>query len=75
MAAEEQSDKTASDMEVHVKQMCVTAFPPMEKIPPTDIHRCFLDVYRDQTVDVSTVKQWVVDFSSGNSSMKEKILL
>ena len=28
---------------------------------------CLLNVYGDQTVDVSTVRQWVVHFSSGDS--------
>ena len=75
MAAEWQSDKMVLDMEVYVKQMCITELIPVEKIPPTDIHRCLLDVYKDQTVDVSSMKQWVVHFSSGNSSVKEKVLL
>ena len=34
---------------------------------PIDIHGHLLNICRDQTVDVSTVKQWVVYFSSGNS--------
>jgi len=31
-----------------------------------------LNIYGDPAVDVSTVKQWVVHFSSGNSNMKDK---
>ena len=38
MAAEGQSDKIASDMEVWMKQRCVTEFYHAEKITPTDIH-------------------------------------
>ena len=38
MAAEGQSDKMASDMEVCVKQMGVTEFLYEEKTAPTDIH-------------------------------------
>ena len=37
-----------------------------KKMTHTDIHR-LLNIYGDQTVDVSTVRQWVVHFSSGNS--------
>jgi allantoicase len=45
-----------SDMEVRMKQRCVTEFLPAEKIAPNDIHRRLLNVYEDQTVDVSTVR-------------------
>jgi hypothetical protein len=47
MAAEGQSDK-----KVRLKQRCVIKFLHAEKIAPNDIHRCLLDVYGDQTVDV-----------------------
>jgi len=50
-------------MEVCVKQRCITEFLHKEKIAPTDIH----DICRDQTVDISTVRWWVVRFRSGNS--------
>jgi len=72
MAAEGQSDKIASDMELCMKQRCVTEFLYAEKIAPTDIHWCLLNIYGDQTVDVSTARQWVVRFSSGNNDMKGK---
>ena len=65
MTAEQQSDKMASEMEVRMKQRCITEFLHVEKIAPSDIHRCLLNVYGDQTVDVSTVRQWVARFSSG----------
>ena len=39
---------------------------------PSDIHRCLLNIYRDQTVDVSTVREWVACFSSGNNDVKGK---
>ena len=57
----------ASDVELHMKQRCRTGFVHAEKMAPVDIHWCLLHVYGDQTVDVSTVKQWVVHFSSGDS--------
>ena len=71
MKAEGQSDKMASDMEVRMKQRCVTEFLHPEKIAPNDIHRRLLNVYGDQTLDVSTVRQWVALFSSGNSDVKD----
>ena len=52
MAAEGQSDTMVSDMEVQMKQRCVTELLHAEKI---DIHRCLLNDYGDQPVDVSTV--------------------
>jgi len=72
MTAEGQSDRMASDMEVRMKQRCVTEFLHAEKIAPNDNHRRFLDVYGDQTVDVSTVRRWVARFSSGVSDVKDK---
>ena len=68
MAAEGQSDKMASDMGVLMKQRYVIEFLFMEKMAPTDIHQCLLDVYRDQTMDVSTMRQWVMYFSSGTAT-------
>ena len=72
MTTEGQSDKMASDMEVRMKQKCVIEFLHVGKIAPNDIHRHLLNVYGDQTVDVSTVRQWVARFSSGDSDMKDK---
>ena len=57
MAAEGQSDKMVSDMEVHMKQRCVTEFLHAEKMAPTHIHQHLLNIYGDQTVDASTVRQ------------------
>ena len=56
MAAEGQCDKIMSDMEVCMKQRCVSPFLHMEKMAPTDIHRFFLNISGGQRVDVSTVK-------------------
>ena len=55
MTAEGQSDKMASDTEMHMKQRCVIEFLHAEKIAPNDI-QCLLNVYGAQTVDVSTVR-------------------
>ena len=55
-----------------MKQRCVIEFLHAEKIAPNDIHRCLLNIYGDQTVDVNTVRWWVAHFSSGDSDMKDK---
>ena len=67
MAAEGHSDTMVSDMEVHMKQRCAIEFLRVEKNAPSDIHQYLLNVYEDQTADVSTVRWWVINFSSGNS--------
>jgi hypothetical protein len=51
VAAAEQSIKIASDIEVLTKQRCVIEFLTAEQIAPTDIHRRFLKVYGDDTVE------------------------
>jgi len=38
MAAEWQSDRKVSDMEVCMKKRCVTEFLHVEEVSPTDIH-------------------------------------
>lgn len=72
MAAEGQSKTVASDMEACIKQRCGTEFIYAEKMAPTDIHRQWLSISGDRTVDVSTVRLWVVYCSSSNSDMKDK---
>jgi len=72
MTAEGQSDRVVSVMEVHMEQRGVTEFLHAEKTAPTDIHWWLLNVDGDQTVDVSTVRWWVVLFSSGDSDTKDK---
>ena len=72
MAAEGQSDTMVCDMEVHMKKRCITEFLHAEKMAPTDIHQCLLNVYRDQIVDVSTVRQWMVHFRSDGGDKKYK---
>ena len=52
------SDKMASDMEMGMKQRYVTEFFHLEKMVPTDIHWCLLNVNGDQTVDMTIVKWW-----------------
>ena len=56
MTAEEKFDTIVYDMEVHLIQMCITEFPYMFEIAPTHIHRCLLNIYRDLTVNVSTLR-------------------
>ena len=66
------SAKMVSEMEVHMKKRCVIEFLHAENIAPNDILRRLLEVFRDQTVDVSTVRGWVVRFSSGDNVFKDK---
>jgi len=72
MAAEEQSDRKVSHLETCIKQRCATEFLCAENIPPTDIYQHLLNIYGDQTVDVSTVRQWVECFSRDDSNAKDK---
>ena len=67
-----QSDRIVSDMEVQVKKRCVVEFLHVEKVAPTDIHCLLLNVYGDQSVDVNTVRQWVVCYSNGDSDVNDK---
>ena len=53
-AAEGQTDRMVSDMEVHMKQSFATDFLHMEKRGPSGVHQCLLNIYGDQRVDVST---------------------
>ena len=70
MAAEGQSDRMVSDVEMRMKQRCGIEFLHEEKMAPTDVDRQLLNVYGDQTADVGTVRQWVVCFSSGESKIQ-----
>ena len=70
MAAEGQSVKMASGMEVHTSQRCGTVPLCAEKAAPIGIHKHVLNAYGDQTADVSTVRWGVVHFSSGGSDVK-----
>ena len=63
VAAEGQADKMVCNMDVYMKQRCEIEFSPEEKIALIDIHWCLPNICGDQTVDVSTVRQWVVHFS------------
>lgn len=49
---------------VQKKQRGVIEYLTAEQIAPNDIHRYLLKVYGDNTVDVSTVRPWVVRFKS-----------
>ena len=56
MAAEGESYKMVSDMEVHMKQRHATEFLHVEKMASIDIHQCLLNVDGDQTMGLSTVR-------------------
>jgi len=70
MAAEGQSDKMASDGEVRVMLGCGIEFLHVEKVAPTNIHQCLLNIYGDETVE-STVRHRIVRFISGDRGVKE----
>jgi len=72
MAAKGQTDKMVSDVKMHMAQRRGIAFLHVEKMTPVEIHQRLLNVYGNQTVDVSTVRQWVVSFSSGHSNVEVK---
>ena len=58
-----------------MKQRCVIEFLYVEKMASSDIRQPLLNIYGDQTVDVSTVRRWVVHFSSGDSNSESLLLL
>ena len=60
MAAEGHSDWMVSDMGVHMEQRCGIEFLHVERSAAINIHWCLLNVYGHQTVDMSTVRWWVV---------------
>ena len=52
----------------YVWSKCVSLNSSMQKkMAPIDIYQCWPYVYGDQIMDVSTVRWWVVCFSSGNN--------
>jgi len=67
MAAEGQTDKMAPGMAVWMKKKCIITFLRAEKMAPMDVHRHLLNVDGDLRVDMSTLRRWVVHFSSDNS--------
>jgi len=60
---------------VCMKQRCSIESLHAEKIAPIDIYHRLLNVYGDQTMDVNTVRQWVVHFSIGSSDSGSPLLL
>ena len=72
MAAERQSDRMVSDMEVHIKKKCGTEFLHTEKIALINIHGHLPNVFEDRMVDMSAVRLHGL-LRGGNSDMKEKL--
>jgi len=56
-----------SDMKVRMKQRCGTEFLRAGKVAPIDIHWHLLYIHGDQPVGGSTVRWWLVHFSSVDS--------
>ena len=79
-AAEGQSERMVSDIEVSMKQRCGTEFLHVEKIAPIDIHLRLLNMDGDQIVDVSTVvdstfQQWQQQVTSAGVDFYEHGML
>ena len=81
MAAAGQSDRIVSNMEGCVKERYVIELlhakqqKQKQKPAPTDIHWHLLNIYEDQSMDVSTLRWWVVCFSSGSSYSRSPLLV
>jgi len=58
-----------------MEQRCIIELIHAEKMVPTDIHQCLLNTDGDQPVDMSTVRWWVVSFSSGDSNSRSPLLV
>jgi len=46
--------------DVRFKQRAVIEFLVTENVKSVDIHRCLLVVYENETLDVSSVRRWVL---------------
>ena len=75
-AAEGQSDKMVSDMEVRMKRGCVIKFLHLIKMEPADIHWCLLNIYgspcsgREHTEAMGSVFQpWLQQLEDNPSSV------
>ena len=75
LAAEGQSDKMVSDMEVCMKQGYGIEFLYAEKNAVTDIHWHLLNFFGHQTVDMGMMMWWVLCFSSGGSESGSPLLV
>ena len=40
-----------------------------------DIHRLLLNIYGDHTVDMKTIRRWLIRFSGGDNAMIDKARL
>jgi len=62
-----------SDMKVCMKQRCVVEFLHVETVALTEFDHPLLNIYGGKTMDVSTVRQRMVHFSSGDGIVKDKL--
>lgn len=53
----------ASEMKVYMKQKCIIEFLHEQQIAFIDINQHLLNDYRSQSMDVTTVRLWVMHFS------------
>jgi len=67
MAADGQSDRMVSEVGVHVDQSGVIELFRVKEMAPSDIQQALMSVSGRQSVDVSTVRWWMMRFSSGDN--------
>ena len=75
MAADGQSDRMVSEVGVHVDQSGVIELLRVEEMAPSDIQQALMSVSGDQSVDVSTVRWWMMHFSSGDNDTGSPLLV
>ena len=75
MAADGQSDRMVSEVGVHVDQSGVIELLRVEEMAPSDIQQALMSVSGQQSVDVSTVRWWMMCFSSGDNDSRSPLLV
>ena len=74
-AAEGQSDRIASDMEVCMKQRCATEFLHVEKNLFIDIHQHLLSIYGDQKCVASGGDCWELVFCNQVFALSNSVIV
>ena len=60
-------------MDVRQKQKYGIEFLNAEEVQPIEIHKRLVNVHGNETVDVSTVRRWVLRFQSGDTDVIDKL--
>jgi hypothetical protein len=64
--------RMADVIDTCMKQRAVTKFLTAEEVGPIEMYRCLNIVYGEHTVDVSTVRCWIMHFKSGETEIRDK---